>query len=139
MSDLNGTVIGERMRAAARCLRVLPSPENSGAKGFGKSWPDFVQDTKRAFDARSSAARVSPSPAEIAAMEEALEWLALVPHPGDRRLIWARAEGRRWRDIAKEAGLSRGQCWARWSAASRALAEAVAKRKKPARKGAGSE
>jgi hypothetical protein len=49
-------------------------------------------------------------------MEEACGWLAWLK-PDDARLVWARAEGVRWRAICRRLGVSRQTAWRRWVAA----------------------
>ena len=68
--------------------------------------------------------RVRPSPRDIAQMEECFDWLRLVA-PGDARIIWMRAEGRRWREVCIEAGCVRQTAWRRWVAALATIATRV--------------
>jgi ribosomal protein L31E len=56
-------------------------------------------------------------------MEEALEWLALIGGESEqaiidnRRIVWMRAEGHRWRQICRAVGCVRSTAWRRWTAA----------------------
>jgi len=108
--------IEDRFEEAAMTLRRLPNPPGSGPKGYGSGWPDYVQEAKHAYGYNEIRMRVVPSAGEIARMEEALEWLALVD-PDDARIIWMRAEGYRWRHVCIQAGCVRQTAWRRWVAA----------------------
>ena len=63
---------------AALTLRRLPDPPGSGPRGYGSSWPEYVRDARHAYGYHEARMRVVPSPAEIARMEDCLDWLRLV-------------------------------------------------------------
>ncbi|HHH46061.1 MAG TPA: helix-turn-helix domain-containing protein [Thiotrichales bacterium] len=113
--------IEERFEEAARTLRRLPDPPGSGPKGYGSSWPEYIRDARHAYGWHDATVKIVPSAAEIARMEECIEWLALVS-PEDARIIWMRAEGRRWRQICIRAGVVRQTAWRRWVAALHTIA-----------------
>ena len=113
--------IEERFEEAARTLRRLPDPPGSGPKGYGSSWPEYIRDARHAYGWHNATVKIVPSAAEIARMEECIEWLALVS-PEDARIIWMRAEGRRWRQICIRAGVVRQTAWRRWVAALHTIA-----------------
>ncbi len=109
---------------AARTLRRLPNPPGSGPKGYGSTWPDYVQDTRHAYGYNEVRMRVVPSAADIAQMEACLDWLRLVS-PEDAKIIWLRAEGHRWRYVCIQAGCVRQTAWRRWVAALATIAKKV--------------
>ena len=109
---------------AARTLRRLPNPPGSGPKGYGTSWPEYVQDARHAYGYHDARMRVIPSAADIASMEECLTWLRLVS-PEDAKIIWLRAEGHRWRYVCIQAGCVRQTAWRRWVAALQTIANRV--------------
>ncbi len=113
--------IEERFEEAASTLRRLPDPPGSGPKGYGSSWPEYIRDARHAYGWHDATVKIVPSAAEIARMEECIEWLALVS-PEDARIIWMRAEGRRWRQICIRAGVVRQTAWRRWVAALHTIA-----------------
>lgn len=116
--------IEDRLEEAALTLRRSPSPTGSGPKAYGSSWPEFVREWRHAYGYHEATMKVIPNAAEIQRMEDALEWLRLLDGAGDeqraaddRRIVWMRADGFRWRQIQKRVGLSRSQCWRRWASA----------------------
>ena len=121
---LTASEIADRMEDAARTLRRLPDPPGSGPKGYGRSWPEYVQEARHAYGYHQARMRVWPSPRDIAQMEECFDWLRLV-EPEDARIIWMRAEGRRWREVCVTAGCVRQTAWRRWVAALATIAQRV--------------
>ena len=116
--------IEDRLEEAALTLKRLPNPPGSGARGYGSSWPDYVQEAKHAYGYHEARMKVIPNAVEIQRMEDAITWLMLIDYPGDperttidRRIVWMKAENHRWRSICNSAGLSRSQAWRRWVAA----------------------
>lgn len=134
--------IEDRMEEAALTLRRLPNPPGSGPKGYGSSWPEYVQEAKHAYGYHEARMRVVPNAAEIARMEECLEWLRFVS-PEDAKIVWLRAEGRRWRQVGIAVGVVRQTAWRRWVAALQTIAnhlnqnEKSARRRKAAKKATG--
>jgi hypothetical protein len=114
--------IEDRFEEAALTLRRLPNPPGSGAKGYGNAWPEYLQDAKHAYGYHEARLRVVPSAADIQRMEEAIDWLRLISNPDDRRIVWLRAEGKRWRQVCIHAGCVRQTAWRRWVAALQTVA-----------------
>ena len=117
------TEIEDRLEEAALTLRRLPNPPGSGARGYGSSWPDTVRSVHTAYGYERARMRVVPSAREISRMEEAIEWLRLVADPDDRRIVWMRAEGHRWRSVGIAVGCVRQTAWRRWTAALLTIAK----------------
>ena len=107
--------VEDRFEEAALTLRRLPAGD--GPRGYGSSWPEYVREQRHAYGYHETRLRVVPSAREIARMEEVLDWLKLIDAARDRRIVWMRAEGHRWRAVCREAGLSRSAAWRRWGAA----------------------
>lgn len=133
-NELTVQEIEERFEDAARTLRQLPDPPGSGPKGYGRSWPEYVHEAKHAYGWHEATMKIVPSAAEIARMEECLEWLALVD-PTDAKIIWMRAEGHRWRHVCIHAGCVRQTAWRRWVAALQTIAKRLNGRGRRARTG----
>lgn len=131
--NLTPVEIEERFEEAALTLKRMPNPPGSGPSGYGSSWPAYVQEAKHAYGYHEARMRVVPNAAEIQRMEEALDWLRLIDHPEpgrsaiDRRIVWMRADGHRWRTVCRAVGLGRSQAWRRWSAALIQLSRALGK------------
>lgn len=108
--------IEDWLEEAALTLRRLPHPPGTGPKGYGNSWPEHVREARHAYGYHEARMRVVPNAREIARMEEAIGWLLLVKDPDDRRILWMRAEGRPWKQIFSQLGVSRTTAWQRWVA-----------------------
>jgi hypothetical protein len=125
--------VEDRLEEAALTLRRLPDPPGSGPRGYGSSWPEYVRDPRHAYGYHEARMRVVPSPAQIARMEDCLDWLRLVG-PEDARIVWLRANGLRWRQVCIMAGCVRQTAWRRWAAALLTIANRLnAKKKSPPR------
>lgn len=113
---LSTSEIEDRFEDAARTLRRLPNPPGSGPRGYGQSWPDYVQDAKHAYGYHEATIRVAPSASDIQNMEECFEWLSWLK-PDDARIVWMRAEGARWKQVCGRVGVVRSTAHRRWAAA----------------------
>lgn len=135
MSLTSGQIM-DRLEAAAITLRRLPNPTGSGARGYGGSWPDVVQEAHLAYGYTAARIRVTPSAQDIANMDQALGWLSLLSDPIDRRILFMRAENHRWRSICHRTGLVRQTCHRRAVAAlltiEKRLAQKPPAKRKPA-------
>jgi hypothetical protein len=114
--------IEDRFEDAALTLRRLPNPPGSGPRGYGGSWPEYVQEAKHAYGYGEAQMRVVPSAADIQKMEDCIAWLHLLD-PEDARIVWLRAEGVRWRQVCYRAGVVRSTAWRRWAAALLTIAK----------------
>ena len=128
-------IIEDRMEEAAITLRRLPNPPGSGPKGYGHSWPEYVQDAKHAYGYNETRMRVIPNAGEIQRMDECIDWLRFIG-PEDARIVWLRAEGCRWRQVCIQAGCVRQTAWRRWVASLQTIANHLNKHEKSARRAA---
>lgn len=122
--------IEDRLEEAAITLRRLPHPPGSGPKGFGSSWPEYVHEARHAYGYHEARMKVVPNAREIERMDEAIAWLMLIGNADDRRIVWMRAEGHRWRAICRRAGVARSTAWRRWSAALLTISKHLNKKEK---------
>ncbi|SIR09210.1 hypothetical protein SAMN05421641_12436 [Paracoccus thiocyanatus] len=128
--------IEDRLEEAALTLRRLPNPPGSGARGYGRSWPEYIHEAKHAYGYEQATMRVIPNPQEIQHMEEALAWLALIGGDSEqaiidnRRIVWMRAEGHRWKQICRAVGCVRSTAWRRWTAALITIANRLNRQRK---------
>lgn len=128
--------IEDRFEEAALTLKRLPNPPGSGARGYGRSWPEYVHEAKHAYGYEEARIRVIPNAREIQRMEEALEWLALIGGDSEqaisdnRRIVWMRAEGYRWKQICRAVGCVRSTAWRRWTAALVTIANRLNRQRK---------
>lgn len=124
--------IEDRMEEAALTLRRLPNPPGSGPRGHGSSWPEYVREARHAYGYHEARMRVIPSAREIERMDEAIGWLILIPDPDDRRIVWLRADGWRWRAICNRVGVTRSTAWRRWAASFFVICKALNQKRKHA-------
>ncbi len=84
--------------------------------GHGSGWPEMVFDKREQLRrAEREVLSVRPTAEQEDRLMECIRWLAplLVD---DRKLIWLRASGMTWRDIARVSGTPRSsihRCWHR--------------------------
>jgi hypothetical protein len=106
--------IAARFEEAADTLKRLPMPD---IQRRVTRWPTIIRDAKEAYGyADVRVRRGPPTAAAIHRMEEALQWLTWL-EADDLRLVWARAERQRWKEICWAIGVSRTTAWQRWVAA----------------------
>jgi hypothetical protein len=122
--------IEDRFEEAAITLRRLPNPTGSGPRGYGQSWPDYVQEAQHAYGYTEVRIRIVPSAAEIQRMDECIEWLRWLD-PDDAKIVWLRAEGKRWRQVCIYVGCVRQTAWRRWAAALLTVAKHLTANEKP--------
>lgn len=112
---LSPTNVEERFEEAARTLRRLPAVR---VPGYISAWPAIVRSAAEAYGWEpATAPRISPSPHAISLMEETFGWLNWIADADDKRIVWLRAEGVRWKPICWRIGISRATAWRRWAAA----------------------
>ncbi len=100
--DITAAEIMERLSEAARTLRRLPAVK--GPHEHRSHWPDYVHAAQEAYGyAGVGRIRITPSPRDIDAMDEAIPWLQLMDDD-DARIAWARANRTPWWKIGAIAG-----------------------------------
>ena len=139
MEKVTLKMLEERFEEAARTLRRLPNPPGSTPRGYRSAWPEYRHDPNQAYGWDDARIRVVPSPRAIQRMEECLEWLRWLSDPEDARIVWLRAEGWRWRQIAIRVGCVRQTAWRRWVAALATIANRLNNQGKSARSESGAK
>jgi hypothetical protein len=103
--------VEERITEAATVLRRLPPVRVAGYFG---TWPEIQRSQKEIAEGMPRPMRLPPpSTAAITRMEEAITWNAFL-EPDDAHLMWARAEGARWKELCYRFGISRPTAHRRW-------------------------
>lgn len=119
----------EQIRRAARTLRRLPRVE---VKNRFCNWPDIIRSFHDAYGWNDpERPKVVPTARQLSEMDEAIRWLAWLSGFGEEysRILWARAEGLSWRQIATATGLCKDTCRERWRVGVVAVHMAVVQRK----------
>ncbi|KZK78860.1 hypothetical protein PsAD46_04477 [Pseudovibrio sp. Ad46] len=126
---LTTTQIVDRLELAASTLRRLPNPPRSTPRRDGNTWPQVIHDVHEAYGYNKTQIRAVPSAKDIQHMEEAIDWLRYIFEPDDRKILWMRAEGFRWRPICIQVGLTRSTAHRRAVAAVLTIQRAINKRR----------
>lgn len=105
------SMVEERFVDAADTMKRLPQVR---VPGYFNTWPkvlyefaDLVGQEPPRFT------RVRPTAKAISQMEEAMEWLKWL-EPVDRKIVWLRASGERWKTICWKVGLARAAAHEHW-------------------------
>lgn len=103
--------VEERLIEAADVMKRLPEVR---VQGYFSTWPQIVHPfSDLVGQERQPMKRPGPAPDAIDRMEAALPWLTWL-EPGDAKLVWARAEGTKWKPICWRFGIGRATACRRW-------------------------
>ena len=121
MPDVHWTVtmVEERFVEAADVMKRLP---DVCVPGHFNTWPKMLckfSDLVAQEPPRITPVR--PAADAISRMEETLGWLNLL-EPIDRKVIWLRASGERWKTVCWKVGLRRAAAHEHWVFALRVIA-----------------
>ena len=122
MAEMRWTteVVAARLQEAAMTGRRLPS---AMVKGYYNTWPTFVrQDWERWALEDRPVQRVPPSHEAVERMMETMRWMQLIREE-QRRLLWMRAHGQRWREISALLACNRSTARRHWEQALAAIVE----------------
>ena len=105
------SLVEECFAEAALVMRRLP---DVCVPGRYNSWPRILYEFSDLVSQEPSrGTRVRPSADAISRMEETLGWLNWL-EPTDRKVIWLRASGVRWKVVCGTVGLARAACHEHW-------------------------
>src|ERR1700730_17181418 len=113
MSDVIWTpsLVEERLVEAVDILRRLP---NQPIRGYFNTWPQMPYQFGDLIGQETPRFKRSwPAPDAISRMEETLGWLNWL-EPTDRKVIWLRASGERWKTVCWKVGLRRAASHEHW-------------------------
>jgi hypothetical protein len=113
MPEVNWTpsLIEERFIEAADVMKRLPDIR---VPGYFNTWPRALREFGDLIGQEpQKLRRPPPSPDAISRMDETLSWLVWL-EPSDRKLIWLRANGERWKVVCWKLGLARSAAHQRW-------------------------
>jgi hypothetical protein len=118
MPEWTRDIVEERIIEAAAVLRRLPPLRVAGYFG---TWPEIQRSAKELAAAAPTPMRLPPpSSAAISRMEEAITWNRFLERD-DAHLMWARADGARWKELCYRFGISRPTAHRRWEYALSAI------------------
>lgn len=130
MPDIHWTVtmVEERFVDAADTMKRLPDVR---VPGHFSTWPKMLYEFADLVGQEPPPfTRVRPTAESISRMEETLDWLKWL-EPADRKIIWLRAAGERWKTICWKAGLARAAAHEHWVYALCVVAARLNGRKVP--------
>jgi hypothetical protein len=82
-------------------------------QGFFNAWPEYFHSFADKVGQEPQMRRPRPGPRQITEAEEAMLWLRWL-EKDDARIVWLRANGRPWKPICWELGMSRATANRRW-------------------------
>jgi len=104
-------MIEQRFIDAADVMKRLPDVR---VPGYFNTWPKIVHEFADLVGQEPARLRrPPPSPAAISRMEETFGWLAWL-EPVDRKIVWLRASGERWKAVCYQVGLARAAANEHW-------------------------
>ncbi len=110
MTEWTPSLVAARLKEAAAVLRQLPPLRRHG---YFSVWPEIVQSFADKVGQEPKPMRVIPAADAISRMEQTLGWMAGL-EPIERKLLWLRAHGERWKTICWTVGLQRSAAHQRW-------------------------
>lgn len=115
MADRTWTAddVADHFEEAFRTLRKLPPVR---VQGYFNAWPQIVRSEKEILAMEPQPMRVWPSAAAITRLEQTFDWVLWIEED-ERKLVWARAARRPWKQISVEHACDRTTAWRRWQLA----------------------
>lgn len=110
MTDWTTAQVQDRLESAADVFRQLPAVK---PQGYFNAWPEYFHSFADQVGQEPQMRRPRPGPRQITQAEEAMLWLRWL-EKDDARLVWLRANGRPWKPICWELGISRATANRRW-------------------------
>lgn len=110
MAEWTTAMVQDRLELAADVFRQLPSVK---PQGYFNAWPEYFHTFGDKVGQEPRMRRPRPGPREISEAEEALLWLRWL-EKDDARIVWLRANGRQWKPVCWELGVSRATANRRW-------------------------
>ena len=105
--------VADHFEEAFRTLRTLPPVK---VQAYFNAWPQIVRSEKEILAMEPQPMRVWPSTAAITRLEQTFDWVLWIEED-ERKLVWARAARRPWKQISVEHSCDRTTAWRRWQLA----------------------
>lgn len=110
MNDWTMARVQDRLELAAGVFRQMPEVK---PQGYFNAWPDYLHSFADQVGQEPKMRKPRPSPRMISQADEAMLWLRWL-EVEDAKLLWLRANGKSWKPICWEFGLSRTAATRRW-------------------------
>jgi flavin-binding protein dodecin len=105
------SLVEEHFVEAASVMKRLP---NVCVPGYFNTWPKMLYEFSDLVGQEPPlVTRIRPSAEAISRMEETLDWLTWL-EPIDRKVVWLRASGERWKTVCWKVGLHRAAAHEHW-------------------------
>lgn len=98
--------IFEQIEAAARAERKM---QPVTVRNVFCNWPEIIRSFYEAYGQTAATAKVNLTSRQITEYNQVIVWLGWLPKL-DQQILWARANGFSWREIAAQAGKSDKTC-----------------------------
>ena len=105
--------VAERFHEAAETSKRLPGLKS---QSYFSVWPGIQRERWEGYADEARVMTFPPTPEAVGRWEEVQSWLLWLD-ASQRHLIWMRAQGWRWPEIAKRLCCDRTTAWRRWRAA----------------------
>ncbi len=114
--------VADWFEEAAQTLLNLPPV---GVQGCLSNWPDFVQEVWDAYGWNDIVLnRIRPSARAIDRLDQVIEWTQWLEFD-ERKILWLRAAGVKWKRICTELGISRTSAHNKYSFACVRISSAL--------------
>ncbi len=110
MSGWTMARVQDRLELASEVMRQMPGVK---PQGHFNAWPEYFHSFADQVGQEPQMRKPRPSPRMITEADEAMLWLRWL-EVDDARLVWARANGKAWKPICWQFGLSRTAATRRW-------------------------
>jgi len=110
MNDWTMARVQDRLELAAGVFRQMPEVK---PQGYFSAWPEYLHSFADQVGQEPRMRKPRPSPRMISQADEAMLWLRWLELE-DAKLLWLRANGRPWKPICWQFGLSRTAATRRW-------------------------
>ncbi len=110
MTDWTIAGVKDRLELAADVMRQMPGVK---PQGYFNAWPEYFHSFADKVGQEPRMRKPLPSPRMITEADEAMLWLRWL-EVDDARLVWLRVNGRPWKPICWELGISRATAHRRW-------------------------
>jgi len=116
--------VENHFREAILTLKKLPPVLQ---RGYFNSWPDVIYSPNEIIFQEKRPMRLQAAPGAITRLDQTFEWVHWL-EVEERKLIWKRAAGIRWRSICWEFGCNRSTAWRKWVLACTKIASRLNER-----------